>query len=158
MVARGGRWIGVALAMVLVSACSGLWTSTARVDPGLVAELRTLGRVVAETTDEWYYDGEHDISVVLILDGGSAEGDAFGQVVEALERRGWKDSGPTGFVSMESAHRPETIYVEPFSSAMKPSSDGFNPKLDSANEALFDRLRLERGAAGYVVLKVEPNR
>jgi hypothetical protein len=157
MVARIMLGMALAVGGLAISAC-GLWQSTARVDPGLVAEMRTLGRVVANTTSEWYYDGDHDIFAILVIDVGATDADrALDQVVERLELHGWKTSTSSRhFVSMESRQWPARIFVEPLPSSGDPSSDGLNPELDASNAKLFDGLRQQKGAGGYVVLTAEP--
>ncbi|GIH65394.1 hypothetical protein [Microbispora siamensis] len=158
MLARIILGMALAISALMISSC-GFWQTTTRVDPDLVAEMRTLGRVVADTTSEWYWEGEHDISAILVVDVGATDaGRALDQVVERLRSHGWKPStSSVGFVSMESSRWPATIFVEPLHSSNDPSSDGFNPELDASNARLFTGLRQQKGAGRYVVLTAEPS-
>jgi hypothetical protein len=151
--------LGMALAVsgLMIAAC-GLWQTTRRVDPGLVAEMRTLGRVVAETTSEWYCDGVDDISAILVVDVGATDADrGLDQVVKGLELHGWKTlTSSLDLVSTESSPWPTRVFVKPLLSSGDPSSDGLNPELDASNAKLFNGLRQQKGAGGYVVLTADP--
>ncbi|MFE0075659.1 hypothetical protein ACFWYW_43015 [Nonomuraea sp. NPDC059023] len=119
-----------------------------------------MGKVVASTTTEWYWDGHTAIDQVIVVDVGRLDpGDAVATAIRALQQRGWQPikgvrNSPVG---LESGSQAEAeIWVEPLASYKIPDSGGFNEQLDASNAGLFRKLHAQNGTGAFVVLTASP--
>ncbi|MGW4476574.1 hypothetical protein ACWENQ_43530 [Nonomuraea sp. NPDC004354] len=132
------------LALPLLSGCNVAWAvRELKADPAAVGEARSIGAVVAETTQVLRYENADQAIEVLIIDiGASSFREAIGAAKERLRQRGWKikyDSDD--LVSMESAKWKQTdLSIEPLQ-ALKDYNVDSEPQIAStlrANEAKSD--------------------
>ncbi|MBB2744708.1 UNVERIFIED_ORG: hypothetical protein FHR35_004557 [Microbispora rosea subsp. rosea] len=147
-----------ALIINLISGChSEFFPGTSRAPTGVVVDMRSTGKLVAQTTAEWYWDGLTEIMDVLVIDTGATDTtDALASATHTLKKRGWRlnDAFPSPSVLMKSDKwREVEVSVEPLSSYDPPSSDGLNEELDKRNEQLFRALNMAAGAENLVVLQ-----
>ncbi|WP_204060248.1 hypothetical protein [Microbispora corallina] len=100
------RWTTSGLIVVLLaaSACSELFPTTIRVDEGAISEVRTIGKVLAESETESTWDGVTSISKVLAIDiGDQGHADATTGAYKLLQKHGW-------LLSIDK--HPQSIYME----------------------------------------------
>ncbi|MBB6350932.1 hypothetical protein FHU36_007504 [Nonomuraea muscovyensis] len=97
------------LAVVLLGASlilSGCVSNRHQVDPAVLKDVRSIGKVIAEATSEGVVDRGVDVVNTVVVDiGAKKEGDALNEAVRILERHGWRisaDNRPT-LVSMDSS-------------------------------------------------------
>lgn len=101
---RAERWMKAALCglLILASGC-GLFARTLRVEAGAVAEVRSIGSVVAEKSQETYMEGGVDVIETLVIDLGSKSADdLLDKSSTLLGKRGW-------VISAEN--RPISLYM-----------------------------------------------
>ncbi|MEU4579453.1 hypothetical protein [Nonomuraea sp. NPDC023979] len=153
-----GLTMAFVLAILLSSGCrSEFFPGESRAPSEVIAELRETGKVLGATTTEWYWDGHTDISDVIVVDvGGSSFRDALDRALGHLQGRGWKVTDPasswrTRLVS--GRWSGVSVAVEPLSSYIPASSEGFNEELDSSNLALFDALHRQNTSGHLLVLE-----
>ncbi|MEV4099595.1 hypothetical protein AB0J42_04980 [Nonomuraea sp. NPDC049649] len=90
-----GRAVLILLAALLLTACGG----EHRVDPGALAEVRSIGQVVAEATSRWYW-GDQGPRVTsrnetFVVDMGTAtSGAALERARARLAEHGWRPDPP----------------------------------------------------------------
>ncbi|MFI6509845.1 hypothetical protein ACIBCT_19760 [Streptosporangium sp. NPDC050855] len=106
-VARPG--MVVLCALLFLSGCrSELFPREERVDPGVVRDVRSIVKVLAETKDEVTWDGLTLVSEVLVIDVGSADSrQALSRASGLLQEHGWSiiDQQLPESVTMESSQR-----------------------------------------------------
>lgn len=152
------RWasaVTAATVAVLLSGCE-LFPTTSGPQPEVVAELRAVGKVVASTTTEWYWDGHTDVDQVVVVDiERQTSDDAAATAIRILQQCGWKrtEDVPNSPVVLQSSRWDgASVWVAPFVSYEVPTSEGSNEKLDASNAELFRRLRDQGGTSAFVVL------
>ncbi|MBB5078210.1 hypothetical protein [Nonomuraea endophytica] len=143
------------IAAVLLGA-SDCHQTTSQPPPDVVDEMRAVGKVVASTTTEWFWESYTDIDQVVVVDVGPLNpDDAVATAIRTLRQRGWLpiEDVPNTPLLLESRSWAETrIWVEPLVSYEVPHSEGFNDQLDASNARLFGRLHAQGGAGAFVVL------
>lgn len=149
-------------AIPLLSGCrSEFFPSESRAASGVVADLRSAGKVLAATTTEWYWDGHTDITDVLVVDvGASSSRGAFDKALSLLRKRGWEVSDPSvlGRTQMKSDKwEGAWVAVAPLAGYEVEAPDGSNEQLDTLNEALFNRLQEQNRSGRLVVLEAHPD-
>ncbi|WP_440073707.1 hypothetical protein [Streptosporangium sp. OZ121] len=88
-----------------------LYFETFEVDPAAVSEVRDIGKVLAHTKQEFYYDGTTHVDDFLLMDVGSSNFDeARARARGHLQNRGWKATeGGYRSIRMESAKWEHTV-------------------------------------------------
>ncbi|MGW0063953.1 hypothetical protein ACWDTT_28960 [Streptosporangium sandarakinum] len=81
------------LCVLLISGC-GSWVfpgEELRVDPGVIRDIRNIGKVVAEAKVETPWDGTTTVTEVLIIDVGNSNAQrVIEKAVSLLQGIGWK--------------------------------------------------------------------
>lgn len=97
-----GRSVVVGLVALLLLA--GCGSQTFRVAPEVVDEVRSIGKVVAETRDGIGWDEIEVVDEILVFDvGATSEEEALSKASDLLQRKGWGvTSKSLGRVEMES--------------------------------------------------------
>ncbi|WP_170991064.1 hypothetical protein [Herbidospora galbida] len=150
---RSGRSAALLCAFLLVAACgTEFFPITVRVDPDIVHDIRGIGKVLRETTDEATWENTTEISIVLVVDIGrpGPEG-AVGTASGLLRKRGWEASvdGHPHSMWMESRKWPDTeIMVSGVEFYTSP------PGLDPDAEKALRSAEAQTGSAGIVMLKL----
>ncbi|MGS2642759.1 hypothetical protein [Streptosporangium sp. LJ11] len=106
-----------------------LYFETFEVDPAAVSEVRDIGKVLAHTKRESYYDGTTHVDDFLLMDVGSSNFDeARAKVRDHLQNRGWKATGGDyRSIRMEAARWEHTVLkIDSFE-----SYDAYGDPLDS---------------------------
>ncbi|GAA1012769.1 hypothetical protein Aple_014940 [Acrocarpospora pleiomorpha] len=141
--------------MFLLAGCiPGIFLRTERVDPGVLSDVRGIGKVVARTTTEYTWEGLTTITDVLVLDVGGVTGkQAVPRASERLVARGWTiniDRLPES-VAMDSPE-PENalVYIEGIA-----ASESHNAA-DSKVLKMIQDLRTRPNPDGLVVVEAEP--
>ncbi|MET7461812.1 hypothetical protein [Nonomuraea sp. NPDC005501] len=111
------------LALILLSSCllfSACGPTRFQVDPGVLDDVHSIGKVVVEATSEGDVDGDIDVINTVVIVVSSKAGNTVDGAVAALVRRGWNisaDNRPTQ-VMLNSASRPDVhLAITPFYAA-----------------------------------------
>lgn len=103
--------------LILASGCGSLFVTTIRVEEDAVDEVRSIGRIVAETTQDPIYRDTVQIDNILILDVGAPSFKRGVSIAESrLEKHGWEvDSKIPAFTDMKSTRWKDTsLTVRPY--------------------------------------------
>lgn len=170
MFSIGGRrsgaagWFLALFCLFMLMGCrSELFPTTLRVEPGVVSDMRGLGEVLAATQRDPSWDGETQVTEVLIIDVGTPASNATttnwdamltaeSTAIDRLRSRGWlvvgdKDRDAT---QMESSRWEDTVLsLLPLAFA---DTDDFDPQLI---EAIKDARARGRSEA-LVALEASP--
>ncbi|MEV4177005.1 hypothetical protein [Nonomuraea sp. NPDC049709] len=97
---------------------SGCGYTTWQVDPAVLDEVRSIGRVIGESTSDGIWEDTNDIVTTFVIDvGGESGPESVNKAIDLLGRRGWKISHtnlPTS-VTMESPKwESDRLVVRPF--------------------------------------------
>ena len=96
--------------MLLVAGCGSWFRKTIKVEVGAVNEVRSVGRVVAATTEDPMYEDTIQIDDVLLMDVGAASFElGMDHARKLLEQRGWTSTDErVDYVRMESTRWKDT--------------------------------------------------
>lgn len=97
---------------------SGCGYTTSQVDPAVLEEVRSVGKVIGESTSEGIWEDTNDIITMFVIDvGGKSGPGSVNRAIDLLGRRGWKilrTNLPTS-VTMESPKwGTDQLVVRPF--------------------------------------------
>ncbi|MBP2703902.1 hypothetical protein JOL79_08790 [Microbispora sp. RL4-1S] len=138
---------------LLVSGC-GILPRTAEVDPGIVSDMRGIGKVLAETKTKSTWRGLTTVSQVAIVDvGGTNTGDALHRATELLRERGWVvvAQGRSDWVVMTSREWGEARLAANSLEFIESTGD-----LDPAEQKAILQARKSAGSNAPVVLEANP--
>ncbi|MEU6790306.1 hypothetical protein ABZ907_01290 [Nonomuraea wenchangensis] len=112
--------------LMLAAGCGSLFLHTVRAEAEAVDEVRSIGRVVAQTTEDPQYRDTIQIDDILMLDMNATTFDtATDEACRLLERRGWvlTDKVPSHHLRMASTRWEDTsLTIYPFDQANSPNS------------------------------------
>ncbi|WP_152990361.1 hypothetical protein [Sphaerimonospora mesophila] len=117
--------------LLLLPGCrSELFPKTLRVGPGIVQEVRSIGKVLLEKTDEDTWDGITTVTEILVIDVGSLRArEALEKAGNLLRERGWVISAQRlpDWVQMESGEW-ENVLLSIEGLEFYDSTEGLGPK------------------------------
>ncbi|MEU7859857.1 hypothetical protein [Nonomuraea sp. NPDC049141] len=127
MILTRNRWNGgvrSVLTLILLSSClllSGCGSTRFQVDSRVLDDVRSIGKVVAETTSEGDAGGDIEVTNTQVVHVATTKkGNALDEAVKILARRGWNisaDNRPT-LVGLDSANQPHAyLAISPFDAA-----------------------------------------
>ncbi|MET7461810.1 hypothetical protein [Nonomuraea sp. NPDC005501] len=134
---------------LLISGCSGE-AEPLEVDTHVLGDMRSVGRVLAETETEAISDGSSVITRLIIVDvDGSGVESELAAASARLQGQGWKvaDERPSQWIEMHSNEWRKTR-ITIFSSGFFQSSGRY----ESSVERALRSARSEHGSDGFLVL------
>ncbi|MEV6159370.1 hypothetical protein AB0L53_54460 [Nonomuraea sp. NPDC052129] len=104
------RLLVILLMLVAVSGCEASWfsknTTVIKVDPAVIKEVRSLGRIVARTTADPIYERTVQVVEILVLDVGPSNfAEALSVARRRLEQHGWSVGSNTDVTVIMTSSR-----------------------------------------------------
>ncbi|WP_144070090.1 hypothetical protein [Nonomuraea indica] len=126
------RWVIALISPLLLTGC--LWGATLDVDDAVTRDMRSAGKVLAETKTEAVFDSTTVVTRIVIADVGSSNAEsALLEATRRLQARGWKvsDRRPAQWVEMTANGWPD-IQISIFSPSFFVSSGKPEPQVEKA--------------------------
>ncbi|WP_127939413.1 hypothetical protein [Nonomuraea polychroma] len=122
---------------------SGCGYTTWQVDPAVLDEVRSIGRVIGESTSDGIWEDTNDIITTFVIDvGGKSGPESVDKTVDLLGKRGWKilrENRPTSTTMESPTWENDHLVVRPFHPAEienEPSIQGMIKEKAPKPEAL----------------------
>ncbi|GAA0982766.1 hypothetical protein GCM10009555_053220 [Acrocarpospora macrocephala] len=152
---RAVRSLVLVISMFLLAGCiPGIFPRTERVDPGVLSDVRGIGKVVAQATTEYTWEGLTTITDIVVLDVGDVTGEqAVPRASDSLVARGWTiniDRLPESMSMDSPAPENAKVYIEGIT-----ASESHNAA-DSKILKMIQDLRTQPNFEGLVVAEAEP--
>ncbi|MEV0145711.1 MULTISPECIES: hypothetical protein [unclassified Nonomuraea] len=118
VVSAATRVVSIAVCvLLLLTGCGSWFQKTIRAEEGALSEVRSVGRVVAQTTEDPVYRDVIQIEDVLVMDVDASAADADMDVARRLlEQRGWDFIEKVGSRTLMNSTRwkDTSLTIEPF--------------------------------------------
>ncbi|MEU1878493.1 hypothetical protein ABZ470_14375 [Streptosporangium sp. NPDC020072] len=137
---RTGRLLGVAVvflgACLLTSGC-GVFSGKTQVDPAVLDEVRGIGKVLGEDTDEGDYGAGIEVTNLLVIDVGGVNGpDASRKARDLLSDRKWvvvREVAPEGVEMRSNAWKGVYLDFQPlYSEERRTYPDGISKAIKAS--------------------------
>lgn len=117
---RGARLVRINFAILLTASLlmSGCGYTTWQVDPAVLDEVRSIGRVIGESTSDDIWEDTNDIITTFVIDvGGKSSPESVAKAIDLLGKRGWKilhSNLPTSLTMESPKWGTDDLVVRPF--------------------------------------------
>lgn len=141
---------------LLLDLHSEFFPRTLRVDPGVVGEMRSIGKVLAEAEEEATWDGETRVAEILVIDvGSSSTEESINKAVSILRLRDWVVNYQNhDSLSMASSKWGNVDLWIKGIEFFKPNPNG---AFRSRVKKIIDNVQERHNSEALIVLSLDPN-